>query len=143
MLSFRISDYKIHIRTATKEYVAYIHLARTQWNHAFIFWDPVNGVKALVNNVIEISGTTRLRNGPSRRGFTYLKVGQKPGSAPTRCARTGIRDIALWERRISLVEAREYYHCNNFEVPREFVTNHRAPLTLAGMSAIFYQPYSV
>ena len=142
MVFYRISDYQIKIWTETKEYKANFHVARTHWNHVFIFWDPVNGVKALVNNVIEISGTTVLRSGTSGPGFTILKVGQKRAS-PSRCARIGIRDIALWERRISLVEAREYYHCNNFEIPQEFVTNHRAPLTLAGMSAIFYQPYSV
>ena len=98
----------------------------------FIFWDPVNGVKALVNNIIEINGTESIASFSPSPGFKTLDVGREL-SRPTQCARIAFRDFALWERRLSLDEAREYYHCSNFEIPREFVTNRRSPSALTGM----------
>ncbi len=94
-------------------------------------------LKVLVNNMNEITGTVRDRNSPTRSGFTSFQVGQKTG-APTRCARMAIREIALWERRISLEEARDYYRCNNFQIPSEFIASQQHPLTVAGMSVTVY-----
>ena len=132
MLS-RSSTSEVQIRAGGKDYRLSFRIGRKDWFHVFIFWDLMKGVRALINNMEEVSGTVTDQSNPSTPGYASFEVGQKP-SAPTRCARMAIRDIALWERRISMVEAREYYHCNNFEKPREFKENHRAIPTTTGTS---------
>jgi hypothetical protein len=119
-----------------KEYKADIPAVKTLWQHVFVFWDPVNGVEALVDNKHKIIGVIREREAPARTGFTSFQVGQQTGSS-SRCARIAIREIALWERRIGIEEAREYYHCNNFEKPLKFKANSRSPTNTAGMLAFF------
>ena len=128
---YRDSDFKVEIRSGTKVYTAHAAASRTKWTHVFLFWDPVKGLKVLLNNKDEIDGSITSSFGPSERpGFTDFQVGRRPGLM-THSARIAIRDIALWERRISLNEAHEYYHCNNFEIPQEFSNNPRTPLTEA------------
>ena len=85
-----------------------------------------------MNNLIEVNGTEAPSSGFQLSDFTVLDVGRKV-ERPKTCARMAFRDLALWERRISLDEARTYYHCNNFEIPREFVTNRRSPSAQTGM----------
>lgn len=123
------------VKTETKSYDLLLYLGRTHWNHVFIFWDPVNGIKALVNNMVEVDGTETPESNPQWSGFTVLDVGQELGRL-AKCARMAFRDLTLWERRISLDEARGYYHCSNFEIPREFVTDRRSPTVLNGMWTI-------